>query len=185
MILDKDVVTKSIDFEDILSYRCLCVINMKNKVRCIIKYILYDMYMQDTLICVISHISDELMLINLIDKSLCDVIWKEAFDCSLDTYFLSFIMKYKDSIYQNSDSMNNNSKIGIHILYADIFEREMNRLFDFYCNMLDVDIYNKIKNKGILMVRYLRSKDEHSIMSTMNDMIEHNIIKNDPILVGV
>ncbi len=117
VLLDKDTVLKSVEFDQITSLKSITSMRISNQSLCLVKYHFYPLYQKHTMDDLITQTSNSLMLLNLVDPTLCSRIWRETAEAVIDTFFLYFVITFMDTLEDHKDSSTGtNKQVGTRLI---------------------------------------------------------------------
>lgn len=157
VLLDKDTVLKSVEFDQITSLKSITTMVLLNKSLALVKYHFYPLYQKNSLDELITRISNSLMLLNLVDPTLCSRVWKETAEAAVDTFFLYFVVTFMDSLEDYKDgSTGANKQTGT---YSSIQSPSRESLRDWWSFFLT-------SSRAIACLKFIEKSKEHSNSSS-------------------
>lgn len=149
---------------------------LKGKIQELLKYHFHPLYLQPTLEQLIENLSRQIALLNLLDSSLANQIWLEAFDTTVASYFFNFLVK-------NRELKDITKKYGNDPSQADIFELELRRITVFFGHFVKGKQFDNILVKCKLMTEFFKSEDCHAAVGYLKSLVMTGCIKSNQVLV--
>lgn len=167
----------SVDFDGFISLKEITLISIYNKNFVLIKYYLSQMYQMDELNLLIKNISDNLMLLNLVDPIIASKVWKDAFDKTLVTYFFYFVFIFEAGYTKKDLEDGSNPRL-------EVFKTEVERLTQFFAHFVTQKVMDENKARSQCMIEYLEARDDRTLMEKLERLIKLRAVTSTNLLVG-
>lgn len=166
------------DFDEILSLRQVIFISLRSKTQALVKYHYQPLYLKGDLTELLENLSKSLVLLKVIDKALALDVWEQAFAAALNTYTFYFVLTYKESFEESSPSKYSSQKS-----LVDSYDKEVQRLAEFFGGFVRAKASESIVNQGRLFTNYLKALETDACVELIKALISSRTIKSNQLLV--
>ena len=160
------------DIDELISLKQMVLITLKNKIKCLMKYSLQRLYLENDLLSLIEQTSKSLSLLNLVDRNLGIKIWYETFDSALSTYFFYFLFSNKDIFNRWSWT-----KSAEHPKIIQ-FQQEVDRLVAFFGTFVKGKYLEQVSLRYKMIIEYFKSSDTQAAIGYLRSLITTGSIKS-------
>lgn len=164
------------DFDELIALQNVVMISLKSKTQNLVKYDLQQLYMEPDLTPFLRELSESLALLKMVDKTLALDVWEQAFRTATACYIFYFVHTHKETFADISST-----KKGIELVAT--FERECERLAEYFKGFVRAKAGDTILVQGKLLGQYLKATDPEATVGFLKSLISSRVVKSRQLLV--